>query len=253
MRSAARLLLLVLPLTGCADAAAIFGSARDGVVEGLRTDADGRALVATYTGGACDGPDRLVVRESFDRVEIAVRIEVDAGGDGACPAVGIIGRSVRAKLDEPLGDRTVLADGVVLVPYDGADLVAPSRLPDGLVLRSEGGRSDDGWTQTYGPEEGPQEASRGGSYRPQERSLEISTGPDVFDSIGERSLTRDGAATVQGQAVHLYVEDGGTARYAALRVDGRPVAVTYGADCGGPVPSRAELVEIAESLRPARP
>ena len=37
-------------------------------IDGLRTDPNGRALVAAYTGGACDGEAQLQVTESAEEV-----------------------------------------------------------------------------------------------------------------------------------------------------------------------------------------
>lgn len=221
-------------------------------VGGLRTDADGLGLVASYMGGACDGPASLVVVERDDRVEVAVRVLRRPGDDEntVCPAVGI-GRAVRGDLSEPLADRAVFADGKQVEPYDGADLVVPGRLPDGFVLRSEGGSLEaDGWAQTYGS---PRPDGLGEPCRAEQRSLGVSTGPRVFDTFSAAYFRDEGPVNAGDGDARLYSQDGGSVRYLALRVDGQPVALSYGADCGGAVPSVEDLVEIADGLVPAGP
>ncbi len=49
------------------------------VIEGLLVDSDRRGLVASYTGGAGDGPARLAVTETVSRIDVAVVIEPDTG------------------------------------------------------------------------------------------------------------------------------------------------------------------------------
>ena len=247
---------LFLPGTGPAPDAIVAGPspvrAGDGPrIEGLRTESDERGLVATYLGGACDGPASLLIEESGDRVDVAVQVLPGPGGDEGttCPAVGI-GRSVRADLAEPLADRTVSADGEQIKPYDGANLVVPDRLPDGFALRSEtGSREATGWTQTYGP---PRDERLGAPCRPGQRSLSVSTGPRVND-FSAAYFRDDGPVDAGDGDARLYSQGGGSVRYVALRVSGQPVSLSYAADCGGAAPSVEELVEIADGLQPVRP
>lgn len=221
-------------------------------IEGLRTDPGGRGLVASYTGGACDGPASLLIEESGDRVDVAVRVLPRPGEDEntVCRAIGI-GRSVRADLAEPLADRTVFTNGEPIERYDGADLVVPDRLPDGFALRSESGsREAAGWTQTYGP---PRDADLGAPCRPGQRSLSVSTGPRVLDAFSAPYFRDEGPVDAGDGGARLYSQDGGPVRYLALQVSGQPVSLSYGADCGGTAPSVEELVGIADGLRPVRP
>lgn len=221
-------------------------------IEGLRTDADGLRLVAAYTGGTCDGAASLAVRERDDRVEVAVQVLPRPGDDEntVCTLAGI-GRTVAADLAEPLGDRTVFTDGEPVEPYDGADLVVPSRLPDGFVLRSENGAPDGAsWTQTYGT---PQPDGLGGPCTPEQRSLAISTGPRVHDAFSAPYFRDDGPADAGDGAARLYSQAGAPLRYLAVRIGGQPVSLSYGADCGGPAPSVEELVNITDGLVPAAP
>lgn len=221
-------------------------------VEALRTEPDGRGLVAAYVGGACDGPASLLVEESDERVDVAVQVLPRPGYDEntGCPAVAI-GRNVRADLDEPLGDRDIYSAGQPVEVYDGADLVLPSRLPDGFVLGSETGTPDgDAWTQTYGS---PREDGLGGPCRSGQRSLSVSTGQRLRDAFSAPYFRDDGPVNVGDGDARLYSQGNGTVRYLALQVDGQPVSLSYSADCGGPAPSIQELVDIAESLRPAKP
>ena len=221
-------------------------------IEGLRTDPDGRGLVATYTGGACDGPASLVVAQRNDRVEVAIRVLPPPGQDGTtfCPAIGIA-RSVHADLAEPLAKRTVFADGEPVEPYDGADLVVPDRLPDGFALLSESGsREAAGWTQTYGP---PRDESLGAPCRPGQRSLSVSTGPRVLEAFSAPYFRDEGPVDAGDGDARLYSQADGSVRYLGLLVSGQPVSLAYGVDCGGTAPSVNELVEIADLLRTARP
>ena len=247
---------LILPGSGPAPDAIVASpppvQAGDGPrIEGLRTDSDGRVLIATYTGGACDGPASLLIEARGDRVDVAVQVLPRPGDDENtfCPAIGI-GRSVRADLAEPLADRTVFANGEPIQPYDGAALVVPDRLPDGFVLRSESGsREAAAWTQTYGP---PLDEILGSPCRPGQRSLSVSTGPRVND-FSAAYFQDDGPVDAGDGDARLYSQGGGSVRYLALRVSGQPVSLSYAADCGGAAPSVKELVEIAEGLRPVRP
>ena len=221
-------------------------------IEGLRTDPDGRGLVAAYVGGACDGPDSLLVEETDDRVDVAVRVLPRPGDDEGtiCPAVGI-GRTVRADLAEPLGDRAVYASGKLVEPYDGADLVVPSRLPDGFVLLSESSNpGSGGWTQTYGT---PRADGLAEPCRPDQRSLSIATGQRVRDAFSAPYFLDEGPVDAGDGDARLYSQGStGPVRYLALEVAGQPVSVSYSSDCGGTAPSAQELVDIANALRPAR-
>ena len=223
-------------------------------IEGLRTDPDGRGLVATYTSGACDGPASLVVAQRDDRVEVAVRILPPPGQDGTtfCPDIGIE-RSVPADLAEPLAERTVFADGEPVEPYDGADLVVPDRLPDGFALLSESGsREAVSWRQTYG--NGRDEAL-GAPCRPGRRSLSVLTGPRVLEAFSAPYFRDEGPVDVGDgdSGARLYSQADGPVRYLGLLVSGQPVSLAYGVDCGGTAPSVNEIVEIADALRTARP
>lgn len=216
-------------------------------VEGLRTNPDGRALVAAYTGGACDGPASLVVDERGDRVDVAVKVLPRPGYDESrgCILIGI-GRTVRAELDAPLGDREVFARGEPIKPFDGKNLVVPDGLPDGFVLRSEAG-SDDGWTQVYGE---PQPDITGGSCTPGQRSLSVSTRPGAAESSLAPYFRDDGRVQAGDGDARLYSQ--GAVRYLDLRVGGQPVSLSYGDDCGGAAPSVEELIEIANGLKVLR-
>ena len=220
-------------------------------IEGLRTDPDGRGLVATYTGGACDGPASLVVAQRKDRVDVAVRVLLRPGQDGTtfCPDIGI-GRSVHADLAEPLAERTVFADGEPVEPYDGADLVVPDRLPDGFALLSESGsREAVSWRQTYG---NARDEALGAPCRPGQRSLSVSTGSRVLD-FSAASFQDDGPVDAGDGDARLHSQADGSVRYLGLLVSGQPVSLAFGVDCGGRAPSVNEIVEIADALRTARP
>ena len=219
-------------------------------IEGMRTDPDGLALVAAYHGGACDGPDALLVEESDDRIDVAIQVLLRPGDDRntPCPAIGI-GRTVRADLARPLGKRDVYSGGQRIEPYDGAELVVPSRLPAGLVLGAETGTAD-AWTRTYGP---PRHNGLVAPCRPGERSLSVSTGPRVLAAFSAPDFDDDGTVMAGGAPARLYSQGKAPVRYLALEVDGRPVSLSYSTACGGPAPSVQELVDIAEGLRPARP
>lgn len=246
--------ILLLPALDSGRDAVVANGFPDGGLraEALRTSADGRELIAAYTGGVCDGPASLLVKESDGRVDVAVQVLPRPGDDEntVCPAAGI-GRTVSADLDQPLGDRDLYSAGRRVEPYDGADLVTPGRLPDGFVLRSESGSPDaTSWTQEYGL---PREDGLGGPCRPEERSLAVSTGPRVLDAFSASYFNDEGPVDAGDGQARLYSQTGAPVRYLGLQVDGQPVSLSYGADCSGPVPSVQELLDIAEGLRPARP
>lgn len=214
--------------------------------EGLRTDPDGHALVASYTGGACDGADRLAVSESTKAVEVSVRVKPDGEDDAVCPAVGVP-RVVRAELSSPLGDRTVLVEGKQVRPFDGAALVMPTRLPDGYALRSEAGTLNaSSWTQHYGPRG---RGESGSGCRTGDRTISISTGPRVLEAFRASYFTDEGPVKAGDGPARLYIQGEGPARHLALRLKGAPVSLSYSADCGGPTPTRDNLLALAAGLR----
>ena len=217
-------------------------------IDSVRTEPDGRALVAAYIGGACDGTATLAVEESDDQVDIEVRIQPLPGRSGpqVCPAIGI-GRTLQANLQAPLGDRVVVSDGRELRVFDGATLLTPRELPEGMTLTSETGSPQGGWTQTYGRR---QPAPLSGACEPDARSLSVSIGPGVLQSFDAPHFTDKGEVPVGSTAGRHYVQAGAPVQYLALRVDDTPVALTYSADCGGNAPPLAELVAAAESLEP---
>lgn len=218
-------------------------------IDSVRTDPDGRGLVAAYTGGACDGPATLEAEEFSDRVEIVVQTEPKPGrsAEDACILIGI-GSTVRADLQAPLGDRDVVSGGRVLDVYDGSNLIIPTQLPDGFTLTSEAGTAQGaGWSQTYSRLQPDRSAS---ACNPDARSISVTTGPSALDSYSAPHFRDQGDVRVGDATGRHYTQPGAPVQYLTLRVDGAPVALTYSADCGSAAPPLTDLTEFAELLRP---
>lgn len=132
-RTAAVAVGMVLLLGGCsAGSTPAIGS--------LRTDPDGRGLVAGYDGGSCDGPARLVANETPTRVVVvSVAVAPVLGAGGACDSAAHL-RTAGARLRQPIGTRTVSSGGQQLIPFDGARLLVPTAgLPVGYAEAYESG------------------------------------------------------------------------------------------------------------------
>lgn len=226
-------------------------------VDGLRTDPGGRGLVVNYTGGACDGPARLDVQEAPDRVDL--RVVVDRAAD-TCIAIGI-SRTLSARLKAPLGERVVWAGPQRLVPFDGARLLEPGYLPPGSSLRQEDGRGTGDrespvratwwWTRTYGAPRTVPDCSLDVGGIP----WFLHQGPaDEQGFTGQewqdRGLHRVGAATARLRESRYEGERNGW----ALTWEGAGGTVTLSSRpaCDeDAIPSEAEFLRVARSLRPA--
>ena len=226
-------------------------------VEGVRSDPDQRGLVVSYVGGMCDGPARLEVTETATRIEADVRFEVL--GTGACPDMGIL-RSVGARLDGPIGDRSVRISGERYVPFDGATLLTPTRLPaDSAGIREtgitpetpaspDGARVTTTWVITRFKPPSDTEPCRAG---PGSLETRIGTG----SAAQPRGLTRIGQANV-GQATAILYRSGSATEPDALAyawdIGRQSIAITSSISCNGDtVLNPRELLDVAESLQPA--
>ena len=214
-------------------------------VEGVRTDPGGGALVATYTGGACDGPARLDVQESTDRVELSIRLTDPPQGSETCIALAV-GGTVRDDLSSPLGTRAVLADGVALRVFDGADLVVPRPLPAGFEFASEAGSQDrDAWTQTF--TNTPADRTTG-ACDPKRRSFSTQTGPGVASDLTNSYITEEPTVTTRNGPARQFRNEAAALRLLTLNVKGHPVSVAYSADCGGLRPTVAQVTPFLDAL-----
>ena len=241
------LVLLVLTTTACGS----YPAAPDDVsmqVEGVRTDPDGRALVATYTGGACDGPARLDLRESQDRVELSVRLtDPPEPEDGSVCVALAVGGSVRADLSRPLGTRAVVAEGITLRVFDGADLIVPSPVPAGFTLASEMGSQDrDTWMQTF---TNTPAGELTGPCDPRQRSFSTQAGSQVRADMTNAYIVEEPAVSTRSGPARQFRNEAAPLRLLTLTVDGRLVSVSYSADCGGPRPPVDEVMPFLDALQ----
>ena len=249
MRRRLALVLLVLTTTACGSDL----TAPQNVllqVEGVRTDLDGRALVATFTGGACDGPARLDLREWQDRVELSLRLtdppELDDGS--VCKALAV-GGSVSADLSRPLGSRVVMAEGVTLRVFDGADLIGPSPVPAGFTLASEVGSQDRAtWMQTFTNTPADEPA---GPCDPRQRSFSTQAGSQVRADMTNAYIVEEPAVSTRSGPARQFRNEAAPVRLLTLTVGGRLVSVSYSADCGGPRPPVDEVMPFLDALQVA--
>ncbi len=120
-------------------------------VSGVRTADDGRTILLTYTGGACDAAPMTRVVQTPSMVTVSASIGSTAGHD-ACPAIGIP-RTLAFQLSAPLAGRRV-RDGLHGRPvpaFDGAVLTEPARLPTGYTERTDFQTPDvaGSWSRTW--------------------------------------------------------------------------------------------------------
>lgn len=228
-------------------------------IDGLRTDADRTTLVASYIGGACDGPASLEVQESSTIVNATVVIARQGKKDQICPAIGIF-RHVSAHLLSPLGDRKVYSLSIPIIPFDGGRLLIPTALPKAFTLRGEeGGIGEDSaqtskprrtlsWARTYGP---PARSALASTCTPMRGVLVINQGPR---SSGTQDAVDRGTRRVGAAKGHLYREGPSDAK--AYRwtlvwpAAGGSVSVTALSECAGDhLLTPAELLAIARSLK----
>ena len=124
------LVVALLSATACGDGATKVSAA---LVSGVRTTPDGRGLVVSYTGGACDTSARLIATETNATVGLSVEIHT---ADGSCAAVGIT-RTVTVVLQSPLSTRGVSYDDSRVTPFDGRRLQTPAALPADFAPTAE--------------------------------------------------------------------------------------------------------------------
>ncbi|MBO0811385.1 MAG: hypothetical protein J2P23_04985 [Microlunatus sp.] len=230
------------------------------LIDGIRTDPDHRGLVVSYTGGACDGPARLVLTEGKTRIRARVMVRQDARRE-VCAAVGI-SRTVRARLAQPIGDRKVWVSGRRYVPFDGARLLVPSALPSGFGRRSETGLSAESastpatpvvtttWVTSFNSDPS---APTGETCPAAEGSLDVRIGP--ADGYQPHGRTKIGTVRIGTASADLY-RDGTAKRPTSLAyiwTDRRGrVEVDNTVGCmGDRLLSKAALLRVAESLRQA--
>lgn len=261
-------LLAILAFTGCGlskvtpvspDKPATVDSR---LIEGIRSDPDHRGLVVSYIGGSCDGPARLVLTESKTRIDARVAVKQKALPAGTfCDAAGH-GRTVKARLAQPIGDRTIWAAGHEYVPFDGARLLEPSTLPPGFTGFAESGistKSSAGLgsvviTATWAMERFEPRSTSAINVCPASRGyIEVKIGPVGSDHPVD--WTKVGTVKIATATADLYRQ--GTPKkpggWAYLwTINHSSVEVGNFAGCERDrLLSRTELLRIAESLRPA--
>ncbi len=112
------------------------GNESSSLIYGLVTASDDKGMVASYIGGACDGEARLAVTETASRIDVDVLIGPDPQGPRACPAIGY-GRTVAARLAQPIGHRLIYSGAHRQVPFDGSRRLVPSALPPQFTKTNE--------------------------------------------------------------------------------------------------------------------
>lgn len=222
--------------------------------EGVRTSADGRQLVFTFTGGPpfvdgdpCSVDYTGVAREEAGRVVVERRAR--AGGelaeDQGCAAVGY-GRTVTVDLAAPLAGRPVVdaSSGITGTAFPGERLWELPSLPAGWVITSDGGAVDGSgaiWSRGFGPGDG---TSVG---------VSIQQGPPSWLAAraAQAGRTQEREVTIHGLPATTFldgggwnvtwIEDGGATNVSARSLDGRSME------------SPDALLALAESLRPLGP
>ncbi|WP_375423045.1 hypothetical protein [uncultured Friedmanniella sp.] len=240
-------------LTGCSSVMSA------GSIQGVRSDPDHQGLVVSYLGGGCDGPVRLKLKETPTRID--ADLVMGPGGGGTCAAVGYP-RTVTARLAQPIGKRTIWSGGDEQIPFDGADLLVPTDLPQGFAAPSESGDGD-GWspdpeaavaTSTWTTQWSPEKtAGAAGECRPTRGELAIRLGPGSTNRY--LGSTKVGTARIGAATASIY-RLGSSRRpvgWAYVWTRGRlGVELASSATCRGDQPlDRTDLLRVARSLRPA--
>lgn len=256
----------LLVATGCAalPTGVVDGPASVDVqqIDGIRSYPNHRGLVVSYTGGGCDGPARLVLTETKTRVDARVAVRQKGLPAGVvCSAVGIP-RTVRARLAEPISDRKVWAAGRQYVPFDGARLLEPSTLPPGFTGSADSGSSVKSsaaagsvvTTTTWAIRHFEPESTSNVNRCPATRGeLGVQIGPVAADLPAD--WTNVDTVKIATDTADLYRQGpsnkpGGWAY--RWTTDHTSVEVSNFAGCQSDrLLSKAELLRIATSLRPA--
>lgn len=272
-RSLGVLLPAVLLLAGCAGCSAAGSAESTSLIYGLVTDSDRQGLVASYIGGACDGPARLAVTENASRIEVTVNIGTDPHGSEACPAVGY-SRTVAARLAQPIGTRAIFSGDYRQVPFDGSRKLLPSVLPLNFAKTSEESGSEPAldpaqssipaatpssglnaenattrWAVTYAQ---PQPAID--RCVPTRGVIEIQVGPASADDFAS-GWSAAGTVNIAGHPARLWRAGNASAPTGwayAWKADRGTVEVMAQAGCQGDrLLDAAELLKVAQSLKSA--
>jgi hypothetical protein len=235
----------------------------------IRTDPDGRGLVAIYSGG-CELGARLVTRESADRVDVTVEQILPASvlpgqsePEVVCAAVGQ-SATIGARLSQPLGDRTIWSGGVGLTPFDGSLLLDLDPVPAGFAAAQDSGSV----TELVTPDEPP--------YRTATWQRSLTSSPDPGDTADACTPGRGVLTIAQGPpgsalpdrwlttgtvargtfSASVAEDNGGTTSVGsrALLWDtevGTVALISSGQCAGDQILSQEELVDVAVSLHRA--
>lgn len=226
----------------------------------LRSDADGRGLMAISGGSPCDG-SRLEVQESAGQVLVQERTTESRN---PCAAVFVPSR-VYAPLGSPLGTRPVLSGDWTVPVFDGARLLIPQRVPQGYAVvdeavdpntLAEGPRTRpvDAWTQVWGMPWTDEVTEPFCDERDLRLTVRVgdTPAPPMLDFGNERSI--DGGALGPATTREQFFSPGHTdARSVELmRGSDHLLLISSGKRCGfdGPL-SEQDLLAVAASLHPA--
>lgn len=225
------------------------------MIYGLVTDSGGMGLVASYIGGACDGPARLAVAETASRIDVRVQIGPDPKGPESCPAVGY-SRTVAARLARPIGARPIFSGADHLQPFDGLRRLLPTALPSNFTKGVETSGGEPGrdadhattrWSVTYFQ---PQPASN--ACQPTRGVVQVNLGPAAADDFAS-AWTATTAVSIAGHQARLWREGkaGAPTAWAYVwRADQGSVEVVARAGCQGDrILDPNELLRVAQSLK----
>ena len=247
--------------TAAASTSAVVPSATSGdstsMIYGLVTDSDRMGLVASYIGGACDGPARLAVTETSSRIDVRVQIGPDTNGTESCPAVGY-SRTVAARLTRPIGARIIVSSARRLRPFDGSRRLLPTVLPSNFTKGVEMFGGEPGvnaeydattrWTVTYSQ---PQPASN--VCQPTRGLVQVNLGPAAANDFASGWTATTAAVSIASHQARLWREGkaGAPTGWAyAWKADQGSVEIVAQAGCQGDrILDPNELLGVARSLK----
>ncbi|BEP14405.1 hypothetical protein acdb102_27160 [Acidothermaceae bacterium B102] len=211
------------PMTGVAETMVVLGPGNPSFARAprqvswlaVRDDRDPRKVIITFMTGDCDGPAHATAADTGKTVTVS--LIVDQQTAGGCDAAGWL-RYADVVLPQPLSGRPVVdaTSGQEHRVFDGAALLLPTALPQGLSLAREVS-ADPLRPKTAAVEAAPsyweqvwQPPSKTGSHRPDcsptggaTRGVALTQGPGTQPRWEPASLKRVGAVRLAGQDVAI--------------------------------------------------